>query len=388
MRRVQLAAAAIGIGVLAVTVLARGALAGQIGLSNTFPASRIQLDVAPTTADMPRRSGDPSTKTTITAVVEDWHGATVSNVLVGFTIASGPNKGRSLASSRTNNKGRASVSYANGPEPGIDAVQASFTDGLEVHRSNRHFVLWLSGPSATAIRSPATITAKPNCFQPAAAVTLSSDTFKALAPRTTPKPATTPATSAAPETGTTTITGDNFNPFAAVLITFDAGPGGVPQSFEAQTDVFGHFSRTIQVVEPAEGVHLIRADDFRQREADDTSYQIPCYQPSLALDPPIGPPGFVTYAVGRGFPRNSPIAFLNWDGKVLRSPLPKDIRTNDAGAFQIPILVLYHDQLGPRMLRAIVPNDQGDGAGVAIEADAPFLVTPGRSQPSDFSLRR
>jgi len=39
-------------------------------------------------------------------------------------------------------------------------------------------------------------------------------------------------------------------------------------------------------------------------------------------------------------------------------------------------------------LRAIVPNDQGDGAGVAIEADAPFLVTPGRSQPSDFSLRR
>ena len=27
-------------------------------------------------------------------------------------------------------------------------------------------------------------------------------------------------------------------------------------------------------------------------------------------------------------------------------------------------------------------------AGSAIEADAPFLVTPGRSQPSDFVLRR
>ena len=65
-----------------------------------------------------------------------------------------------------------------------------------------------------------------------------------------------------------------------------------------------------------------------------------------------------------------------------------NIRTDAAGAFQIPVLVLYHDLLGPRMLRAIVPNDQGDGAGVAIEADAPFLVTPGRSQPSDFSLRR
>jgi len=79
---------------------------------------------------------------------------------------------------------------------------------------------------------------------------------------------------------------------------------------------------------------------------------------------------------------------LNWDGGVLRSPLPKGIKTDDAGSFQIPVLVLYHDLLGPRMLRAIVPNDQGDGAGVAIEADAPFLVTPGRSQPSDFSLRR
>ena len=369
-------------------VLGRGALAAQIGLSNTFPASRIQLDVAPTTVDMPRRTGDAAAKTTITAVVDDWHGATVSNVLVGFAIVSGPNKGRVLASSRTNSKGRAAVTYANGPEPGIDAVQAIFSDGLEVHRSNRHFVVWLSGPAATAIRSPATITAKPNCFQPAGALALSSDAFKAIAPRTTPKPPASAPSAPAPEGGTTTITGDNFNPFSAVLITFDAGPGGVPQNFEAQTDVFGHFSRTIQIVEPSEGVHLIRADDFRQREADDSNYQIPCYQPSLALDPPIGPPGFVTYAVGRGFPRNSPIAFLNWDGQVLRSPLPKNIKTDAAGAFQIPILVLYHDLLGPRMLSAVVANDQGEGAGRAIQVDAPFLVTPGRTQPSDFSLRR
>ena len=49
---------------------------------------------------------------------------------------------------------------------------------------------------------------------------------------------------------------------------------------------------------------LVRADDFRQREADAT-YAIPCFQPSVALDPPIGPPGFVTIAVGSGFPANS-----------------------------------------------------------------------------------
>src|SRR2546430_13070826 len=195
MRRVQLAAAAIGVGVLAGVVLGRGALVAQIGLTNTFPASRIQLDVAPTSVNMPRRPGDPAAKTTVTALVEDWHGATVPNLLVGFAIVSGPNKGRALASSRTNSNGRASASYPNGPEPGIDAVQASFTDGLEVHRSNRHFVVWLSGPAATAIRSTPTITARPNCFQPARAVKLSSDSFKALAPRTTPKPATTPTAS-------------------------------------------------------------------------------------------------------------------------------------------------------------------------------------------------
>src|SRR6266571_1119640 len=182
MRRVQLAAAAIGVGVLAGVVLGRGALAAQIGLTNTFPASRIQVDVAPTSVNMPRRPGGPAATTTVTAVVEDWHGATIPNVLVRFAIVSGPNKGRALASSRTNSKGRASVSYPNGPEPGIDAVQASFTDGLEVHRSNRHFVIWLSGPAATAIRSPATITAKPNCFQPAGAVQLSPHTFMPLAP--------------------------------------------------------------------------------------------------------------------------------------------------------------------------------------------------------------
>src|SRR5438874_12265678 len=248
MRRVQLAAASVGVGILVATLFAGHALAAQIGLSPTFPASRIQVDPAPTTLKMPG-------PTTVTAIVEDWQGAAIAKVPVSFTILSGPNKGKSLPTATTNRDGRVILTYSNGLEPGIDAIQASFTDGLEVHKSNRHFVLWLSGPSATAIRSPATITAKPNCFQPAAAVTLSSDTFKALAPRTTPKPAPTPATSAAPETGTTTITGDNFNPFAAVLITFDAGPGGVPQSFEAQTDVFGHFSRTIQVVEPAACVH-------------------------------------------------------------------------------------------------------------------------------------
>jgi len=380
MRRVQLAAGAIGLGLLVAALFGGRALAAQIGLAPTFPPTRIQVDPAPSSVNLPGPA-------TVTALVEDWHGATIPKVPVAFTILSGPNKGKSMPSGTTNSDGRATLTYSNTGEPGIDVIQASFTDGLEVHKSNRHFVLWLSGPAATAIRSPATISTTPNCFQPAAAAKTASDTFRAVSPRTTPKPSATPSAPAA-ETATIMVSGDNFNPFSPVLVTFDAGPGGQPQSFEAQTDPFGHFSRDIQVTEPAEGLRLIRADDFRQREADDTNYQIPCFQPSVALDPPIGPPGFVTTAVGSGFPANSSIVVLNWQGPALLSPLPASIKTDASGSFQIPVLVLYHDPLGPRMLQAIVANPFGDRAGAAIEADAPFLVTPGRSQPPDFVLRR
>src|SRR5439155_1311047 len=116
----------------------------------------------------------------------------------------------------------------------------SWVGGRAPHRSGLPIRTRRRASSSTSRQHPSTC--------PGGAVKLSSDTFKALAPRTTPKPARTPAASPSPEVGTTTITGDNFNPFSAVLVTFDAGPGGLPQSFEAQTDVFGHFSRTIQVV--------------------------------------------------------------------------------------------------------------------------------------------
>jgi hypothetical protein len=380
MRRVQLAAAAVGGGVLIAALFGGRALAGHVGLSATFPASRIQVDTAPATLKMPG-------PTTVTAIVEDWHGATIPKVAVNFTVLSGPNKGKSLPAAITNGDGRATLHYSNSVEPGIDAIQASFTDGLEVHKSNRHFVLWLSGPPATAILSPATIRVTPTCFQPAAAVSATSNTFKKVAPRTTPKPSPAGSGPPQPEKTTVSVSGDNFNPFSAVLITFDAGPGGSPQSFEAPTDVFGHFSRDIPLSMPAEGLHLVRADDFRQREADAT-YSIPCFQPSVALDPPIGPPGFVSTVVGSGFPANSTIVVLNWQPPALLSPLPASVKTDAYGAFQFPILVLYHDLLGPRLLQAIVANPFGERAGSAIEADAPFLVTPGRSQPSDFVLRR
>src|SRR2546429_9981563 len=70
----------------------------------------------------------------------------------------------------------------------MDVVQATFPDGLEVHKSNRSFIAWQSGTPATAIASPAAITVTPGCFQPTTAVTLASDTFKPGSPRAPPKP--------------------------------------------------------------------------------------------------------------------------------------------------------------------------------------------------------
>jgi hypothetical protein len=387
MRSLRLAAAAILAGSLVVAVLGGAALATPANLGQGVPASRIKLEPASTPVSMPG-------SITLTATVVDWRGKPVRNVPVVFTNVTDPQKPSQVGKATTDTAGHATFALSNNKEPRIDVMQATFTDGLEVHKSNRAFIAWQSGAPATAIVSPAAITVTPECFQPATAVSLASDTFKPGSPRAAPKiparvrPAPTPTPSASPSVAyTITVDGVNFNPYSAVLVTFDAGPAGTPESFERTTDVFGHFTLVIQPRSRTEGVHFIRADDFRQREADAT-YRIPCFQPSVALNPPIGPPGFVTSAVGTGFPPNATIAFLNWGTPALRSPLPKNITTDANGSFQIPILVLYHDLLGPRMLQAIVANPFGERAGSAIEADAPFLVTPGRSQPTDLVLRR
>ncbi len=385
MRSLRVAAAAIVAGSLVAAVLGSAALAAPVGLPAGFPATRIKLDPATTSINMPG-------PVTLTATSVDWRGTASKNLAVTFTNVTDPLKPSQLGKATTDGAGHATFAYSNSKEPRVDVIQATFTDGLEVHKSNRVFVGWLSGPPATAIASPAAISVTPGCFQPATAAKLASDTFKPASPRPTPKTtakppaAATPAT-APPVTYTINVDGVNFNPFTAVLVTFDAGPGGTPESFEKTTDVFGHFNLDIRVRSRPEGVHLVRADDFRQREADAT-YRIPCFQPAVALHPPIGPPGFVTDAIGTGFPANATIVVLNWASPALRSPLPKIIKTDGNGSFQIPVLVLYHDLLGQRLLQAIVANPFGERAGSAIEADAPFLVTPGRAQPSDLVLRR
>lgn len=385
MRRFRVAAAALVAGLTGAIGFGSSASATTIALPVAFPATRVALVPAGSNQNpnLPPKAVTLAAPATVTflAGVTSWTGHGVPKVDLTLRVLSGPDAGKT-ATATTDNSGLAKLSYNTGSVPGTDVVQATFSDGLEVHKSNRPFIDLQTGTPARAIPSPATLTVSPTCFQPAGAVAEASDSAKAPTPRK--KATTLPA-----QTSTITVNGTDFNPFSAVLITFDAGPGGHPQSFEAGTDPFGSFSRQITVTEPAEGTHIVRADDFRQREAQAT-YTLPCSEGTVALDPPIGPPGFVTMAVGRGFPPNSPITLLNWSAPNIPSPFPKigKITTLADGTFQYPVLILYHDELGFRTLRAVVQDANAGEGNALIEADAPFFVTLGRSQPDDLVLRR
>jgi hypothetical protein len=380
MRRPPAVARTIGIIVLiAVLATFSTALLARAALTAGFPATRIKLDPASQQLGI-------ATAASLTATVVDWRSTPLANVKVQLSVLTGPDQGRSV-SGTTNKTGQTALTLNNRGGPGTDVVQATFNDSLEVHKSNRPFVIWVTGPVAAAIPSPAVVTLTPNCFQPLSAAAAVSDQLTGIQPSPSPAPSPPPYA--------ITVEGSNFNPFTAVLITFDAAPGGRPQSFDAKTDGFGHFSAAISPSARLEGPHLVRVDDFREREAT-ASFTVPCFQPSLALNPAIGPPGFVPLAYGTGFPPRSPIVLLGWapgiTPRLLCQPHdpsdPAKPMTDATGSFQCQVLVLYHDLLGPRLLRAIVANPNGPNAGAGIEADAPFLVTPGRQQPPDFLLRR
>lgn len=233
-------------------------------------------------------------------------------------------------------------------------------------------------PALAQVPSPAAITLSPPCGEPAPAVA----------------------------GYTIAVTGVNFNPLTAVLVTFDAGPGGRPESVQGRTDGFGRFSLTMSPTARPEGALLVRADDFRLREATAT-FLVPCppppspspspspeespspsptppppeFRPELRLEPPIGPPGFVTLAVGSGFPPNAPVT-LAWSLGITGRPRTPLVAEGDGG-FRVQVLIFHRDILGPRKLRA---TPAGEVAFPDTEAD--FLVVPGHGQPRDFRIRR
>jgi hypothetical protein len=365
-----LAAASLGIS--------SGIHASASALPAGMPASRIRLDAASATLNIGQTA-----HLTVTAI--DWKSNPLRNTSIKLAVLYGPAKGFTMTQS-TDANGQTTFSYDNKGGPGSDVLQATFADSVEIHKSNRPVISWLSGVAAEAIASQAAISVSPPCFQPASSVADSSDTF--THPPKSQKKGTT-ENPGPPSPYNITVDGNNFNPFTAVLVTFDVAPGGTPESFQSKTDGFGHFNFQIHPSPRLEGPHLIRADDFRQREAN-AVFSLPCFQPSISLEGNIGPPGFVPVVHGTGFPANTALALLAWQPGITaqeKKPQLWPVQTDASGNFQTPILVLYRDIMGPRILRAIVPLP-AQFQGVAVEADTPFLVAPGREQPPDFLYRR
>ena len=193
------------------------------------------------------------------------------------------------------------------------------------------------------------------------------------------------------------VEGFQFNPYTAVVVTFDAGTGGIPTSVAADSDGFGHFAIDLVVGGRPPGSHVVRADDFEQREAEaafispcapgqvtttTTPVPAPTVAPRLTLLPPLGPPGFVSKAVGDGFPVNSPVS-LSWAAPELTGPLGAPV-ADAGGHFEIPVLIFPRVSLGPRQLRA----GPGPGSAPFAETDATFQVVAPSVQPPDFKARR
>ncbi|WP_213450319.1 VWA domain-containing protein [Rhizomonospora bruguierae] len=105
-------------------------------------------------------------------------------------------------------------------------------------------------------------------------------------------------------------------------------------------------------------------------------------RPTLTVSPPIGPPGFVTEAVGRGFPPTATVR-LSWDPGI--TALPDTVRTGPDGGFRTQVLIMRKDVLGPRTLTAT----RVTGPTYApVPADVPFLVVPRTLAPPLYDGRR
>jgi Tol biopolymer transport system component len=95
--------------------------------------------------------------------------------------------------------------------------------------------------------------------------------------------------------------------------------------------------------------------------------------PTIVVDPAIGPPGFVTSAIGTNFPPGASVT-LTWSVGLTASMPP--VVADAAGTFTVQVLILPRDTLGPRILAGTFTASGGGSA-----ASQPFLVVPGTDQP-------
>ncbi|MFG1603703.1 VWA domain-containing protein [Actinoplanes sp. NPDC049265] len=108
----------------------------------------------------------------------------------------------------------------------------------------------------------------------------------------------------------------------------------------------------------------------------------PTFTPTLTAEPKVGPPGFVTAAVGQGFKPGSTVT-LTWEPGI---KVPQRVKVGKDGRFRVQVLVFHRDQLGPRKLIAEGTDMDLREPKKVISAD--FLVVPGGQDPADFAVRR
>ncbi|BCJ56871.1 VWA domain-containing protein [Micromonospora endophytica] len=103
--------------------------------------------------------------------------------------------------------------------------------------------------------------------------------------------------------------------------------------------------------------------------------------PAVRVDPTIGPPGFVTAAIGTDFPPGARVR-LRWSPGITTTPDTVTVAAD--GSFRTQILVLRKDTLGPRDLSA----ERVSGRAFApVRAPEPFLVVPRGFAPPLFAGR-
>jgi Tol biopolymer transport system component len=110
----------------------------------------------------------------------------------------------------------------------------------------------------------------------------------------------------------------------------------------------------------------------------DRSAPIVVVQPVLTIDPPIGPPGFVTIATGTNFPPGTVLKLVWRDG--ISAPMEVTVDVN--GRFQAQVLVFHKDRLGPRRLVAVRIRDGSAFGDVVSSTD--FLVVAATQSPPNF----
>jgi hypothetical protein len=194
------------------------------------------------------------------------------------------------------------------------------------------------------------------------------------------------------------VEGESFNPFTAVLVTFDAAAGGRPESFDRNpdgslltTDGFGTFQVVIHPTLRPEGGYLVRADDFREGEATATGTirctppvtppPPPVFHPQLAFHPAVTRRGFIVKLTGTGFPPNAAV-HLDWGDLRGRSVVPT-ISADKDGAFTVAkFLVFEETRFGTDRVQATPASGSAFAA-----VNARLLVVPGTVQPPSFKVR-